>query len=253
MTARSESLAGLVEAIESKANTYDEVTNAESKRDEYRAALESIERSILRLQRRLESLEFHAAVLVDVLEARERVPTEVVDVRESAQSVVDHDEAYFYEVVDEGRTNAYTQRVQQVQSEASSAMDVVETYLRQSEREWRSRVNAARNVQQLFGGSPEAQRTLDDIESFVGRKMWDDANTITSLASEWRGLMRSWANVGVDWATIQRRHGLSDETVAVLKQLADGDTVALGDLDEGRVAQELLSIEKLHDVVQVSI
>jgi chromosome segregation ATPase len=248
----STQLAARVEQIESKASNYETATQFEATLERYTNRLRSVTRSLASLEQDLYELEFHTAVLAEVVDPTGDVPGAVNDARRSAQSVVEHDEDYYYELADQNRTDQYEQRVQEVRSEVSVAMNAVEDRLRDEERTWVERVNAARNVQKLFGQPQEAARTLDDIERFVSRKMWDSSNSITSLDSEWQGLRRSWRRVGVDWSTVKDRHGLSDDAIDVLKQLAKGDSVRLGQLEDG-VATDLLSVEKLHDEVTLSI
>jgi hypothetical protein len=242
----------VVDEIESKASDYRKAEQFDQTVDQYTDDLRSIKRSLGQVQRDLESLEFFTGVAVDVLEVDSDVPAVVTDARRDVRSLVERDETEFYRIVDEGRTGQFEQRVQQVHSEVNTARSAVEELLREEQREWNRRIESARNVHRIFGGSTEATRTFDDIESFVQREMWDEGNSITGLDSTWSGLIQSWRRVAIDWSTVQQRHDLSDDSIEVLQGLANGDRVRLGQLDGG-VAGELLSISDLHGAIELTI
>lgn len=252
MSYSPETLSTAVEQIESKGSKYETATNFEAKKEQYTSDLSSVEGTLKRLQNRVERMEFLAEVLTDVVEAESDVPSDVSDARRSVRSVLEHDEDYYYELVEEGRCDQYEQHVQQAQSNVQSAIDTLEGRLNEFERTWKGRTNAARNVLRLFGESSGMTRTLNDIESFVERRMWDDSESLSSLRSSWSGLRKNWEKSGVDWKTFQNQNGLSDNTVEILKDLSKGESVDLSQLDD-KIASELLSVEKLRNVVKLTI
>jgi hypothetical protein len=243
----------VVEELESKADDYEEVENYEAKKQQYLSALSSVETTLVRLERRVASMEFLAGVLTEVHDRDLPVGGEVDAARKSARSVLDRDVDDLYELAADGRNDAYEQKVQQTMSKIGDADDAVKAELRTVENEWKGRVESARNVQKLVGESREMSRTLTEIEQFVTRKMWNDDEGVPALEFDWNELMETWnSGEGVDWDTFQREHGLSDDTMDVLKDLASEGEIKLDELDED-IATEMLSVDPLRNVVTLSI
>jgi hypothetical protein len=252
MSNKTDTLESKIDAIDTKAANYETATNFEAKKQEYVNALSTIEKSLGRVERRLERMEFLDAVLVDVLETRRTSISEVEDARANVRSIVDYDADYYYELVDQNEKDPYEQRVQQTRSNVESAIDVLKSELREEEDKWLQRVDAARNVQRLFGDSRDMSTTFNDIETFVENRMWDDSESITTLQADWQGLKKSWERSGADWETFQKEYDLSNETIALLKELAKGNEVKLERMDESTVS-ELFSVDDLQDVAKLTI
>jgi hypothetical protein len=252
MSNKTDTLESKIDAIDTKAANYETATNFEAKKQEYVNALSTIEKSLGRVERRLERMEFLDAVLVDVLETRRTSISEVEDARANVRSIVDYDADYYYELVDQNEKDPYEQRVQQTRSNVESAIDVLKSELREEEDKWLQRVDAARNVQRLFGDSRDMSTTFNDIETFVENRMWDDSESITTLQADWQGLKKSWERSGADWETFQKEYDLSNGTIALLKELAKGNEVKLERMDESTVS-ELFSVDDLQDVAKLTI
>lgn len=252
MTQTASNLEDKIDSIESKADRYETATNFEAKEQEYRSGLSSIESSLERLQRRVERMEFLNAVLLDVLKTRQKTLTEVRDARDRALTIVDNEADEYYELVDEKNADSYKQRVQQTLTTVGKAVDALESELRQKETTWTNRVDAARNVQRLFGDSVDMTPTFNKIESFVTRRMKDDSESINTLKNEWQGLKKKWDKSGVDWESFQDQYGLSNRSIEILKELAEGEELKLERLDESTMS-ELLSIDDLQDVAKITL
>jgi len=243
----------VVEEVESKADDFEEVENYEAKKEQYLSRLSSVESSLGRLKRRVASMEFLTGVLTEVHDRDLPVGGEVQTARESARSVLDKDEDHFYGLAEDGREDQYEQKIQQTITKVSDADDAVKAELRTVENEWKDRVESARNVQKLVGESREMSRTLNEIEQFVTRKMWEDDEGVPALEFDWNDLMETWnSGGGVDWETFQHEHGLSDETMDILKDLASEGEIKLDELDED-TASEMLSVDPLRNVVTLRI
>lgn len=252
MTDTTTTLESTIGSVEEKADQYETATNFEAKKQEYLKDLESIESSLRRLKQRVDRMEFLTAVLVDVLETRSTAPSEVDDARSRVRKLVDHDADYYYELVDGNDGDEYTQRVQQTQTAVKQAIEVVKRELDKKEATWMKRVDAARNVQRLFGDAKDMSKTFNEIETFVQRRMKDDSESISSLKAKWQGLKKSWDRSGADWDTFQAEYGLSDRTIELLQELATGKEVKLRRLDESTMS-ELLSVDDLQDVAKLTI
>lgn len=249
---QSNALKTQVERIESKASDYETATNFEAKKQKYLNELSSLETVLGGLERRVDKMEFLTSVLVDVLGVSEGPPSKVKNARSDVESVVNHDIDYYYELVEEGEKDQYEGRVQQAKSNVDEAIKTVEKRLQQVERDWKERVDAARNVQRLFGDSRDMTSTFNEIESFVDRRMKDDSESISTLQSDWQGLQKSWERSSVDWDTFRKEYGLSERTIEILQELADGNDLKLGQLNE-KIAKELLSVDDLQDVVKLTV
>lgn len=250
MSNSSDSLGATVESIEEKADDYATVTNYEATKQEYLNRLSTVESSLGRLEQNVQYMEFLAGILGNV--HGEDLPNEVETARESVESVVDRDIADFYELADEKRTDQYDQKVQQTRANVDSAKNVVEAELRDIEDKWTTRVDSARNVERLVGKSRELTQTVNEIENFVERRMWDDSETVRQLGFDWDDLQDQWNDRGVDWETFQEEHALSDSTIDLLKELAKGDELSLDQLTDD-IAEEMLSVDELRDVVKLSL
>jgi len=253
MSESQEQLDTIITDLESKADDYEEIENYEAKKEQYLDRLSSIETSLGRLERRIASMEFLAGVLTEVHD--EKLPSggEVQDARNSARSVLDRDEDDLYELAADGREDQYRQKVQQTIGKVDEAEEALEAELREVRDDWQDRVESARNVQKLVGDSGDMSRMLNRIEQFVTRKMWEDDEGVPALKFDWNDLMETWnSGEGVDWRTFQREHGLSDETMDVLKDLASEGEIKLDELDED-IATEMLSVAPLRNVVTLSL
>lgn len=253
MSESQKQLETVVDELESKADDYEEIENYEAKKQQYLSALSSVETTLVRLKRRTASMEFLRGVLTEVHDRSLPVGGEVEAARESARSVLDRDVDDFYELAADGRNDTYEQKVQQTITKVSTANDAVEAELRDVKSEWKDRVESARNVQKLVGESQEMSRTLNEIEQFVTRKMWEDSKGVLALKLDWNDLLDDWdRGEGVDWETFQREHGLSGDTIDVLKDLASDGEIKLDKLDQD-IATEMLSVRPLRNVVKLSI
>ena len=252
MSHASDALERKVEAAEDRASRYETATNFEAKKQEYLNELASIESTLGTLERVCSRMEFLASVLVDVLDKGQSVPDEVEEARVQVRNVLDYDADEYYHLVDQGQPREYERRVRQAKGTVESATGVLESELRTEEKEWQRKVDAGKNVQRLFRDSDGMRQTLREIETFVNRRMWDDSESITALASDWQGLRRSWERSGADWETFQAEYGVSDRTISILQELATGSEVELARLDE-QTTGELLAIDELDDVVKLTI
>jgi chromosome segregation ATPase len=246
----SQTLKSKVQDIESKKEAYRKATNYEATKQEYLSALESVERSLTQLRRDLDSMEFLAGVLTDVL--GESLPRDVEDARQSARSVTDRTVDDFWKLVDDGRTDQYEQKIQQTRSAVNSAADTVKDELREVQSDWMTTISSAREIQKLVGKSRKRTRALNEIEDFVRQRMWSETNSVASLNHEWNELLGDWEDVRVDWEQFQNEHGLRDETIAILQDLADGDDIDLSRLNDD-IAEEILSVSELRNVLKITI
>jgi hypothetical protein len=252
MSQSDETLNAVVSDIESKADDYDEVEHYETKKRDFLNSLSSVESSLGRLERRIESMEFLAGVLTEVHDEALPVGGEVEAARNTTRSTLDRDRDDFYDLVAEGREDQYEQKVEQSMKKVSTANDALEANLREVRDEWVESVETARSVQKLVGGSREMSETLDEIEQFVTRRMWDESEDLSTLEFVWENLMETWEEGDVNWDTFQTEHDLNDNTIGVLRRLAAEEDVKLDDLS-GNIAEEMLSVDPLRDVIELSI
>jgi hypothetical protein len=253
MSQSDETLDAVVSDIESKADDYDEVEHYETKKRDFLNSLSSVESSLGRLERRIESMEFLAGVLTEVHDEALPVGGEVESARNSIRSTLDRDRDDFYDLVAEGREDQYEQKVEQSMKKVSTANDALEANLREVQDEWVESVETARSVQKLVGGSREMSETLGEIEQFVTRRMWDESEDLSTLEFVWENLMEKWdEGEGVDWGTFQDEHNMRDETIDVLKRLASEGEIKLGELNEV-IVEDMLSVGPLRSVVKLSI
>lgn len=252
MSKSQNDLQSTVDQIETKATEYEEVENYEAKKQQYLSSISSVNSSLGRLEARIAYLEFHVSLLTTVHEEDLPVGGEVDVARQRARSVLQRDEDAFYELAVENREQDYKQKIQQAISRVNKAIEAVESELRDVQSEWEARVETARSVQTLVGESPEMSEILREIENFVSRTMWDESKDIGQLEARWNNLEKKFNEGEVGWGTFQRNHGLSDETVSVLKDLADEGEVTFDKLDN-TVASEMLSVDALRTAIKITI
>lgn len=259
MSRPSDPLKTKIEEIDSKASKYDTATNFEGKKQEYLNSLNSVQNALETLNRRVERLEFLATILFDLIDVDDEGWTKVdnpheyvEDARRKTRSIIDHDIDSYYQKADDSQTEDYIQKVQQTQKTVKKAIERLEDKLREVEQKWQNKIDSAREVQKLFGHSPEKTQMLNEIESFVTRRMWDDSESVMTLRSKWSDLQEQWEESGTDWGTFQKENDLSDKSISILQDLAEGKSVQLRQLNEN-IAQELLSVDALCDVVKLKI
>jgi chromosome segregation ATPase len=252
MVQSRESLAATVDRMESKASDYETATNFEAKLERYTNELEGIEGTIGRLHRNVERMEFLTAVLVEVIDERERPPNEVEEARRRVERVVDKTEDEYWEMVDSDQVEEYGGRVQQTKSQVQDAINSLEDELDDFEREWKTQLEAARKIQRLLGDGHDVTGIARKIERVVDSGMRDDTESITSLGAEWKGLRKNWEKRGLDWDEFQEEYDLSDRTIDRLQTLAEGKDVDFDRLDE-TILTELLSVEPAQSVVKITI
>lgn len=239
-----------VEALQSKADDYQEATNFEAKLQEYTGSASSLETSLGGLQNRMEEVERLNDIYARVFE--HDTPAPVEDARHQARQILDRTADDYWELIDDSRSDQYTAKVQTAKSKADDARNHLRTKLNELQADWKGDVQAARRIQTLMSDSQESSRLLNDIEEFVGNKMWDDSASINSLQAEWQGLEQKWNDGVVSWDELQKQYGLGDKTIKLLKNLARGENVSFGELDSN-VVEELLDVDEFHDVLEVTL
>jgi chaperonin cofactor prefoldin len=252
MSQSDESLSGVVDELEAKADEYDEATNYETTKQKYINSISSVQDALSRLERRIESLEFLVSVLTEIHGEDLPIGGEVEIARQRAESVVDSDIDDFYKLAENESVDKYNQQIQQAIVKINTARDAVKKDLREIEDRWVENVETAKSVQKLVGESRSMMNTLDEIETFVETVMWEESENITTLGSRWDKLMRDWESGDVDWGTFQAEYGLSDETISILKQLANKGEIQFSKLSDD-TAKEMLSVDSLRDVLKVRI
>lgn len=246
----SSNLETTVETLRSKADEYQEATNFEAKLKEHTGSASSLKTSLVGLRNRMQAVERLNDIYTRVFD--HETPGEVEDARRQARQVLDRTADDYWKLIDDGRTDQYTAKVQTAKSEADKARTHLRTKLNELQTEWQSDVQAARRIQTLMPSSQESSRLLDDIEAFLANRMWDDSADVTSLQGEWQGLERGWNDGVVGWDELQSQYGLSDDTIDHLKELARGENVSFRDLDRD-VVTELLSVDEFRNVLEVTL
>jgi DNA phosphorothioation-dependent restriction protein DptG len=155
-------------------------------------------------------------------------------------------------MVDEGKTDQYKKKIQQTRSEIKKAQDDVEEDIREFESDWLNTLSSAKEVQKLVGESKERNRAMNEIEYFVTDEIWDNSKDINQLINTWESLEQTWREVRVDWEQFQKENSLNDQTIGLLKDLADGDEVSFSRMTDD-VAEEILSVSELKNVLKVTI
>jgi DNA repair exonuclease SbcCD ATPase subunit len=252
MSSSPKTLQDVVEGIEEKADQYEEAANYDTKKQQYRSSLSSMESSLSRLKRKVESMEFLIGVLTEVHGRDLPVGGTVQVARNQVRSVISRDPGEFYELAADGREDQYDESVQEAISKVDAAKSIIKDELRDVETEWQDRIQSARNIQKLVGESREMSKTINEIEQFVERRMRDETETVQTLTFQWEELHEDWQQGDVDWDTFQREHGLSDETMDVLRDLSSKGEIKLGTLSD-ETAEEMLSVKSLRDVVTLNI
>ena len=246
----SSNLEKTVESLRSKAGDYQEATNFEAKLKEHTGTASSVETSLVGLRNRIEEVERLNNIYTQVFDRD--TPGAVKDARHQARQVLDRTADDYWELIDDGRSEQYTAKIQTAKSEADDARNLLRTELNDLQTAWRSDVQAARRIQTLMPDSRESSRLLGEIETFVNTRMWNDSADVTSLQAEWQGLERKWNEGVVSWDELQDRYGLSDDTISLLKKLARGENVPFRELN-GDMVEELLNVDEFRDVLEVTL
>lgn len=250
MSQSEQSLDAKIDEIESKAEEYKKSENYEATKQDYLNRLSTIESSLTSLKQRSENLDFFESVLTEIIAQENHQAVE--DAKRSSVKVTNRDVDDFWEMVDEGKTDQYKKKIQQTRSEIKKAQDDVEEDIREFESDWLNTLSSAKEVQKLVGESKERNRAMNEIEYFVTDEIWDNSKDINQLINTWESLEQTWREVRVDWEQFQKENSLNDQTIGLLKDLADGDEVSFSRMTDD-VAEEILSVSELKNVLKVTI
>lgn len=250
MSQSTHSLDDKISEIESKAEEYKKSENYEATKQEYLNRLSTIENSLTSLKQRSKNLEFFGSVLTEVIGQENHQAVE--DAKRSSVTVTNRDVDDFWEMVDEGKTDQYTQKIQQTRSEIKKAQNDVEEDIREFESDWLNTISSAKELQKLVGESKKRNRAMNEIEYFVTDELWDDSKDINQLINTWESLEQTWSQVEIDWEQFQKENSLSNQTIDLLKDLADGDELSFRRMTDD-VAEEILSVPKLKNVLKITI
>lgn len=245
--------------LEKKADKYQEATNFEAKLAQYTNDASSVRKSVYALQSRIEEMERLYAIYSEVFtpadgpDNTEYIEEFVQDARDRARRVLDKNPDDYWKLIDSDEINDYEAKVQGARSEADKARQTLQDALSQRQNYWEERVKTGKTVLTLMSDTRDAERLLTEINNFVSSEIWDESNSISFLESEWERL-QSNLNKGTvaDWDEFRKQHDLSHDTIGVLKQLAQGNQVSFGDLND-QIVDDMLRVDDLRNALEVTL
>jgi flagellar biosynthesis chaperone FliJ len=248
-----------VQTLRQKADHYQEATNFEAKLGEYTNDASAAQTSVYGLQSRIEEMERFYAIYTEVFDPEaapedpEDIDGAVQEARTRARQVLDYTPDDYWRLLDSGEIEDYKTKVQTARSEVDDARQQLRDALNRRQSYWEDRIDTSRTVLTLMSDTREAEQLLSDIESFVQTKMWNDSNSVSALQADWQGIQRKLERDAVaDWGEFRERHGLSRDTIDLLKRLAEGEAVSFDALDR-EIVDEMLGVDDLRDALEVTL
>lgn len=243
--------------LEQKVDSIEQKQRDFERSEEVDEAVETADRRLQRHNDRLSDLEDDVEELVH----RHTVVTDVYG-RTEAQSVgtarsrltevVETTQDDILSSLDTDDLGSEAETVRDVEEVVESAVSDSKSRLTEVQQKWVGRVSTAESILRIIGTDSNTMSLLDDIESFVRHEAWKLSKRTGRLENEWSGLTAKWDETRIDWETFQAEHGLSDETIALLKRLADDETPSLSST-RAEVVEELFDVQSLRKNVDLTI
>jgi chromosome segregation ATPase len=244
-------------ALEQKIDEIEQKRRDHERNEELEQAVDQADERLVRHNERMASLEdsleefvHRNTVLTDMFGRAEAQGVETVRTRLRDVTGTTSDD--ILAAVSEGDLSDEAKTVSGVERVVESVVDDTRSRLSDVEKKWVSKVSTAESIIRITDGSNEAIRLTQDLEEFVRREAWKLSKDTGRLATEWSGLEAKWDEIGVDWETFQQKHGLSDETIRLLKKIADDQNVTLSSTNADAV-MELHRVKSLRENLELTI
>ncbi|MEZ3118203.1 hypothetical protein RYH80_20000 [Halobaculum sp. MBLA0147] len=244
-------------ALERKIDEIEQKRRDHERSEELEQAVDQADERLQRHNERMASLEDSLEELVHrntvVTGVFGRAETQGVEtVRTRLRDVTGTTSDDILAAVSEGSLSDEGETVSDVENVVESAVDDTKSRLSDVQKKWVSKVSTAESIIRITDGGSEAIQLTQEVEDFVSQEAWKLSKDTGRLMTEWSGLEAKWEEIGVDWETFQRDHGLSDETIRLLQRLADDKNVTLSSTDADAVA-ELYRVRSLRENVGLTI
>jgi hypothetical protein len=244
-------------ALERKIDEIEQKQRNHERNKELEQAVNGADGQLNRHNERMENLEdslkelvHRNTVLTDVFDRTEARGIETVRTR--LREVTETSSNDILTAVDEGDLNDEGDTVSDVETVVESVVDDTKNRLSDVQKKWVSKVSTAESIIRITNGSSEAIQLTQDLEEFVRHEAWKLSKDTERLATAWSGLEAKWDEIGIDWETFQRKHGLSDETISLLKKIADDQNVTLSSTNADAV-MELYRVKSLRENLELTI
>lgn len=251
MAVQSTQLKSTVAQLESKAEEYEKRTNIETKVEQARKNIDSLNSTLKKLERNVENLEKQAGVLHKVFD--KSLPDSVGTARDKVRDTVSVPQKEIIDIVDDNNQDltAHTEEVRDVGDKADLARRAVNDQIKDIQEEKQAKAKTARNIQRILGEDREAMKTIDRYESFV-KSALSPRDSVSYLKSEWQGVEKAFENLDTDWEGFQRHHGLRSDTIEDLITLSNEGDVSLSELSSQSIS-EMMDVDKLRSSINVSL
>jgi hypothetical protein len=190
-------------------------------------------------------------VVTDVFGREERHSVDTA--RKKIRKVTTTTQQDVLDLLSDERLGQESQVVKDALDGTDTAIDDSKNRLDDIKEEWINSVETAERVARIIGKSREFDEVSSNIKKFVQTDMWRvRQNRVSRLQNEWSSNEARWSEVGIDWNEFQKEHGLSGETIGVLRTLSEDDNVNLSTASLGTVG-ELFDVAALRQNIELTI
>lgn len=202
------------------------------------------------LSGKLKNLHHRSEVLTEVFE-QEEVPS-VDTVRENILQIAETNPEDLVDSLNKGGLDSQKKTARDLKRSTDDAIDDCIDKLDEIKKDWETRTSTAESISQITGDDGVSAGLIEDIRQFVRFNCRKRSSSVGELDNEWKGLKARWQKTQVNWESFQSQHNLSDETITILKKLADDESVSL-DSTKSETVAELFEVAALRENLKLSI
>lgn len=243
-----------VATLEQKAERIEQSKDTESKVEEARSQIARICNKLDTIAEKGEELRFYVELYEGAFGSGEKRPSGIQPhVQEAVHRIGIPDEELL-----EGARNQRLQdledQVRKGEEQVDEAIEVVTDALGDAQAEWNDDLDSAEELNKIIGGNDEFQDLIGQMRQFLNTDMWNTSREPSQLTALWQRYERNWQeNEGKHgWDTFQSEHGLTDNTIAELKQFTDDDPVRLSDLSLSTL-EDVKRVPDLESALQLEV
>ena len=239
--------------LEAKADRSERANDLKAEIQRAKDNIQGLAGELNRLESLTEGLLFYDGILTRVFG-----DSRIDEVKRAIQRVREVSDVTDEEVLDKAenrQTNELTRSVEDAQEVVRNARSETIDKIRAHQRSWEDEIESAYDLNQIIGGAgSDFDGVLEDMDSFLNEDIWNENRSLDSLENRWNELTDKWSqNAGKHgWEAFKKEHGLSEETMDILRQFAERGSVRLHEVSVS-VIQEMKGVEELKSAIRMEI
>lgn len=275
----SQSLPTTVEALEDKAKEHKQTQNTKYYVSVARYNISEVNDELDELATRLDDLKYYKTVLerafdgsaptmtAGALQTLENVADVTQDdLLENAQSDdmgqddvdlndADADSKNDLEVELTSEVETQIKQIQSAKQQVKNVTGTIKSKLESKQSEWKTRVKAAEELQQILGGqNSDFATTLNNMYTLLTRELMDSGGSASNFVSKWNNATSNWERHQSlqSFDDFQEKHDLSDDTIEAVKTLSKSQKLTLADVPM-ETLEEMKRVDEFESAVELNL